>query len=81
MMFSDQKLREEKSVLYCDQCYEILFEVKGSYMIKVLLGLVSVSKVFCWFFLEKMQLVFGDIFFCNDIFKMICENIYNKNEV
>ncbi|KAL2187758.1 hypothetical protein L209DRAFT_764600 [Thermothelomyces heterothallicus CBS 203.75] len=77
---SDQKPREGKSVPYRDQRYNVLLELKGSYMTKDPLGIASASQALCQSLREKTQPVPGDTLFRDDIFETTCRKIDHKNE-
>jgi hypothetical protein len=81
---SDQKPREEKSAPYQDARYEVLLEMKGSYMGKYVGekedGVSKESKDLCRTLLETNQPIPEDSIFHDAFFEDACEMIQNRNE-
>ena len=77
---SDQMSREGKSAPYRDARYEVLLELKGSFMAKDHLGITDTSKSLCRTLLEVAQDYPTDSLFSDDLFERTCDKIRRKNE-
>jgi hypothetical protein len=77
---SDQKPREEKSAPYKHARYELLLKTKNSFMDESDLGITDKSKEEYQTLLDADQTVPKDSLFRDDLFKLTCRMIQNKNE-
>ncbi|EGO57211.1 hypothetical protein NEUTE1DRAFT_129250 [Neurospora tetrasperma FGSC 2508] len=72
--------REEKSVPYQGRLFEVLLETKRSYLREDPLGLASANKDLLRSLLETPQPIPSDTLFRDDIFKITCLDLHDKNE-
>ncbi|KAI9872348.1 MAG: hypothetical protein M1830_001745 [Pleopsidium flavum] len=77
---SDQKSRDKKSSPYVDPRYQMLMELKKSYMKDSEAGILAVEKKMCKTLLGTKQRIPPDTLFDNRFFRQTCEKIQNKNE-
>ena len=77
---SDQKPREEKSAPYRDARYATVLETKGIFMKEDKEGPKKDSKDLCRYLLEEDQDTPEVSRFSNNVFKLTCQRIQNRNE-
>lgn len=77
---SDQKSRAKKSSPYVDLRYQMLLELKKSFMRDSEAGILAAEKGLCKTLLGTKQRIPLDTIFDNRFFRQTCEKIQNKNE-
>ncbi|EQL37308.1 hypothetical protein BDFG_01279 [Blastomyces dermatitidis ATCC 26199] len=77
---SNQKPREEKSSQYKNPRYEVLLEIKGSYMSESKQGITEASKSCYQTLLNAAQKIPENSLFRDDLFKATCEKVRRRNE-
>ena len=77
---SDQKNRESKSAPYRTARYTMLLEGKGSYMKETKFGATEASLIWCKTLLETGQTIPKDSLFRDDLFRVTCDKVQDKNE-
>ncbi|MCJ1433700.1 hypothetical protein MMC27_003064 [Xylographa pallens] len=77
---SDQLPREAKSAPHKNSNYSRIFETKGSYMIKWVLGITDESNAFNRTLLVSKQTIPQDSLFRDDLFDDTCQSVQDRNE-